>query len=64
MAPAQVAYEDGDSEGVLLAAERVRLEVHAPEALPPPSLPDLRATAARLLARAAREANSPGNSPE
>lgn len=44
----QVAYEDGDAEEVLLCDERVRLEVHAPEALPPPCAAELRAAAAHL----------------
>jgi hypothetical protein len=48
-----VAYEDGDTEEVLLYDERVRLEVHAPEALPPPSAAELRAAAAHLAREAA-----------
>lgn len=56
-------YEDGDSEdseGALLAAERVRLEVRAPEALPAPSPADLRAAAGHLRALAVRQSPSDG----
>lgn len=43
-----MVYEDGDSEWVLMAMERVRLEVHAAEDLPSPSASDLRRVAEHL----------------
>ena len=54
---AQIAYEDETEEAHLLAAERARLEVVAPEALPPPDLDELCAAITRL-ARAVDEAPS------
>ncbi len=49
---AQVRYEDGDMESVLMATSRVRLEVFAGETLSPPSASDLALTAQHVFREA------------